>query len=137
MYCIQPCFICRPIDSTMAEEDGIEPRTIVTSALAVRRSNHSSRSHPPIPTPNISEENHNLNKSLCTITEEKNLLLYRMPRHISPGSILPLQDSLFPLSLCIRAVHLPRQAWHLNMVTLITFFLLDLVSIMYRRPIEY
>ncbi len=35
MYCIQHCFICRPSDS---EDAGIEPRTVATSALAVRRS---------------------------------------------------------------------------------------------------
>ncbi len=46
MYCIQHCFICRPLDSTVSEDAGIEPRTIATSALAVRRSNQSARSHP-------------------------------------------------------------------------------------------
>jgi hypothetical protein len=38
MYCIQHCFFCRPSDSTVSEDAGI--------ALAVRRSNHSARSHP-------------------------------------------------------------------------------------------
>jgi hypothetical protein len=37
IYCIQHCFICRPLDSTVSEDAGIEPRT---SVLAVRRSNH-------------------------------------------------------------------------------------------------
>jgi hypothetical protein len=46
MYCIQHCFICRPSDSTVSEDAGIDPRTVATSALAVRRSNHSARSHP-------------------------------------------------------------------------------------------
>ncbi len=46
MYCIQHCFICRPSDSTVSEDAGIEPRTVATSALAVRRSNHWARSHP-------------------------------------------------------------------------------------------
>jgi hypothetical protein len=40
MYCIQHCFICRPSDSTVSEDAGIEPRTVAISALAVRRSNH-------------------------------------------------------------------------------------------------
>jgi hypothetical protein len=40
MYCIQHCFICRPSDSTVW--------TAATSALAVRRSNHSARSHPQL-----------------------------------------------------------------------------------------
>ncbi len=31
----------------MSEDVGIEPRSVATSALAVRRSNHSARSHPP------------------------------------------------------------------------------------------
>ncbi len=46
MYDIQHCFICRPSDSTVSGDAGIEPRTAVTKALAVRRSNHSTRSHP-------------------------------------------------------------------------------------------
>jgi hypothetical protein len=45
-YFIQHCFICRPSDSSESEDAGIEPRTVVTSALAVRRSNHSAGSHP-------------------------------------------------------------------------------------------
>ncbi len=40
MYCIQHC---RPSDSTVSEDAGIEPRTVATSALAVRSSNHSAR----------------------------------------------------------------------------------------------
>ncbi len=40
LYCIQNCFICRPSDSTVSEDAGTEPRTVATSALAVRRSNH-------------------------------------------------------------------------------------------------
>jgi hypothetical protein len=39
MYCIQHCFICRPSDCTVPEDAGIEPRTVVTLALAVRHSN--------------------------------------------------------------------------------------------------
>ncbi len=39
-YCIQHCFICRPSDSTVPTDAGIEPRTVATGALAVRRSNH-------------------------------------------------------------------------------------------------
>jgi hypothetical protein len=39
MYCIQHCFVCRPPDFTVSEDAGIEPRTIATSALAIRRSN--------------------------------------------------------------------------------------------------
>jgi hypothetical protein len=42
---IQHCFIYRPSDSTVSEDAGIEPRTVATSALAIRRSNHSARSH--------------------------------------------------------------------------------------------
>jgi hypothetical protein len=49
MYCIQHCFICRPpSDSTVSEDAGIEPRTVATSALAVRHSNLSAKSHPQI-----------------------------------------------------------------------------------------
>jgi hypothetical protein len=39
-YNIQHGFICRPSDSTVPTDAGIEPRTVATSALAVRRSNH-------------------------------------------------------------------------------------------------
>ncbi len=46
VYCIQHCFFCRPSDSTVSEDAGIEPRTVATSALAERRSNHSAISHP-------------------------------------------------------------------------------------------
>jgi hypothetical protein len=34
MYFFQHCFICRPSDSTVSEDAGIEPRTVATSALA-------------------------------------------------------------------------------------------------------
>jgi hypothetical protein len=45
---IQHCFICRPSDSTVSEDAGIEPRTVATTALTVRRLNHSARSHPQL-----------------------------------------------------------------------------------------
>jgi hypothetical protein len=41
MYDIQHCFVCRPSDSTVAEDAGIEPRAVATAALAVRRSNRA------------------------------------------------------------------------------------------------
>ncbi len=43
---VQHCFVCRP--SIVSEEAGIEPWIVVTLALAVRRSYHSTRSHPPL-----------------------------------------------------------------------------------------
>jgi hypothetical protein len=46
MYDIQHCFIYRPSDSTVSEDAGIEPRTVATTALTVRRSKHLARSHP-------------------------------------------------------------------------------------------
>jgi hypothetical protein len=46
MYVIQLCFICRPSDSTVSEDVGIEPRTVATLALAARGSNKLSKSHP-------------------------------------------------------------------------------------------
>jgi hypothetical protein len=45
MYEIQYCLICRPSDSAVSEDTGIEPKTDATTALAVRRSSHSARSH--------------------------------------------------------------------------------------------
>ncbi len=38
VYDIRHCFICRPSDPTVSEDAGIEPRTVATTALAVRRS---------------------------------------------------------------------------------------------------
>ncbi len=38
MYDIQHCFICRPSVFTVSEDAGIEPMTVATTALAVRRS---------------------------------------------------------------------------------------------------
>jgi hypothetical protein len=38
IYDIQHCFICDPSDSTVSEDAGIEPRTVVTTALGFRRS---------------------------------------------------------------------------------------------------
>jgi hypothetical protein len=46
MYFIKHCFICRPSDSVVSEDAEIEPKSVATLALAVRRSNHSARSHP-------------------------------------------------------------------------------------------
>ncbi len=39
-YYIQHYFICRPSDSIVPTDAGIEPRTVATGALAARRSNH-------------------------------------------------------------------------------------------------
>jgi hypothetical protein len=36
---VQHCFICCPSDSTVSEEAGIEPRTVASFAMAVRRNN--------------------------------------------------------------------------------------------------
>jgi hypothetical protein len=47
-YFIQRCHICFSSDSSVSENDGIEPWTVATSAFAVRRSNYSARSHPPL-----------------------------------------------------------------------------------------
>jgi hypothetical protein len=41
IYFIQHCVICRPSDSTVSEDAGIEPRTVATSVLAVGRSIHA------------------------------------------------------------------------------------------------
>ncbi len=40
MYYIQHCFICRPTESIVPMDAGIESRTIAPGGLAVRRSNH-------------------------------------------------------------------------------------------------
>jgi hypothetical protein len=46
MYFIQHCFIGRSSESTLSDDAGIEPRTVATLALSMRRSNHSARTHP-------------------------------------------------------------------------------------------
>ncbi len=38
MYFIQNCIIFRPSDSTVSEDAGIEPKTVATLTLVVRRS---------------------------------------------------------------------------------------------------
>jgi hypothetical protein len=43
---IQHCVICRPSDSTVTEDAGIENRTVATFALAVRPSKDLARPHP-------------------------------------------------------------------------------------------
>jgi len=48
MYFIQHCLICRPSDSTASKDARIEPRTVATSALAVRGSNHSATYRPQL-----------------------------------------------------------------------------------------
>ncbi len=48
MYIIQHCFICRPSESTVSEDAGIEPWTVANLTLAVRRFYHSARSHPQV-----------------------------------------------------------------------------------------
>ncbi len=45
MYVIQHCFICRPSETTVSEDAGIEPRSVAALTLTARRSNHSARSH--------------------------------------------------------------------------------------------
>ncbi len=47
-YFIQQCFICPLLGSTVSvsEDAGIEPSTVATTPLAVRRSNHSAKAHP-------------------------------------------------------------------------------------------
>ncbi len=44
-YFIQHCFICRPSDSTVSEDAGIEPRTVATLPLEVRHFIQSARFH--------------------------------------------------------------------------------------------
>ncbi len=47
-FFIRHCFISRPSDSTVSGDAGIEPRTVATSALAVRRFNNLTRSNPQL-----------------------------------------------------------------------------------------
>jgi hypothetical protein len=48
MYCIQHYFICRPTDSTVLEDAGIEPWTIATTAYWLSPAiNTRLKSHPP------------------------------------------------------------------------------------------
>jgi hypothetical protein len=45
MHVIQHCFICRPSDSAVSEDAGIEPRSVVTLTLTARLCHRSARSH--------------------------------------------------------------------------------------------
>jgi hypothetical protein len=70
MFDIQHCLVCRPSDSTVSEDAGIEPRTVATMAtmaLAVRRSNHSARSHPLV------------EAKMCTFTLESTPFIFTTP----------------------------------------------------------
>ncbi len=46
LYFVLHCFICRPSDSTVLEDAGIEHRTAAILSLTFRRSKHSARSRP-------------------------------------------------------------------------------------------
>jgi hypothetical protein len=46
VYALYSTLVCRPSDSTVSEDAGIEHRTVATLALAVSRSSHSATSHP-------------------------------------------------------------------------------------------
>ncbi len=48
MYDIQHGFFCRPSDSTVSEDAGIEPRTVSITMLAVRRTARTAKPRPRI-----------------------------------------------------------------------------------------
>jgi hypothetical protein len=89
MYDIQHCFICRPTDSTVSEDAGIEPRPVATRALAVRRSNHSARSHPhsTILTEPFLPSNHSyhLDHEEARVGEEEEVQLLHNPHDVRLG----------------------------------------------------
>jgi hypothetical protein len=66
LYLVQQCFICRPSDSTVSEDAGIEPRTVATLTLAVRRCNLSARSYPRVRHPWFQCELHGSIESLLS-----------------------------------------------------------------------
>jgi hypothetical protein len=92
MYDIQHCFICRPTDSTVSEDAEIEPRTVATTALTVRRSNHSFRSHPQYIIVKIGKagdrEAFSLQKRTSSTSKHENSLLFSifMGHFCPPGS---------------------------------------------------
>ncbi len=59
------------------EDAGIEPRTGATTALAVRRSNHSARSHPQSARSHPHSARFHLILLVKEITEEENKLIFR------------------------------------------------------------
>jgi hypothetical protein len=85
-YYIQHCFICRPSDSTVLTDAGIEHRTVATSALAVRRSNHLARSHPGMYLPAQLERTLQFCAVMVTIVKGGG----RAPHPLQPGLIFPL-----------------------------------------------
>ncbi len=58
----------------MSEDAGFEPRTVATSALAVKRSNHSARSHPQLGA--LTESAHPGFSWLCTV---KKVIVFPVP----------------------------------------------------------
>jgi len=44
MYVIQHCFICRPLNSTVSGDAGIDPKIVETLALAARRFSNLAQS---------------------------------------------------------------------------------------------
>ncbi len=133
MYCIQHCFICRPSDSTVSEDTGIKPRTVATSALAVRRSNHyrldlihKVRSHPQLPLITF-ELWEPWNKHIA-LNHWSHQLIFKHRRKVASwclkhSTVIDLGIHLIPNPLR-GPVHPPSLYTHLS-----TLFLLSIVSI--------
>jgi len=91
------CFICRPSDFTVSEDAGIEPRTVPTTAVAVRRSNHSARSHPQ-------SRSHPL--LVCPLFSQLITPLWTMDMQCNPHTCLSFSTILeYPVLCCLNCYH--------------------------------
>ncbi len=79
-------FICRPSDSTVLEDAGIESRTVATLALtARRRSNHSARSYTEV------------YQLCCEITNFLTLQIEMPTYKLLPSPVTPVPESIDPV----------------------------------------
>ncbi len=71
IFVIQHCFICRPSDSTVSDDDGIEPRTVATLALIARRSTLSKNvNNFPVPSRDVTNGDYTLAGNILIIPRQ-------------------------------------------------------------------
>jgi hypothetical protein len=97
MYFIQRCFNCRPSDSFVSEDAGIEPRTVATVALAVRRSDLSAGSNSQLGY--ISSKLGYISSTLGYISSTARLYLIHSRLDLIHNKVLFIYIGIFSVSL--------------------------------------